>query len=232
MSEIITVGLDLAKNVFQAHGADARGAAVLRKKLRRAEVLGFFAQLPPCLVAMEACGGAHFWGRELAKPGHDIKLIPPAYVKPFVKRQKNDTADAEAICEAARHALRAREERGNLGRGQCLPRAGAADQAAHPGDQRAPRTPGRVRLGRAAGRDQCPAARRDTGGQGVGASGNGAGLPDSSDCNARAARRADRDPGCGDRPACQGKRGRPPPDDDHRHRPADRNGSGHTRAAA
>lgn len=77
MSEIVTVGLDLAKDVFQVHGADSKGSAILRKKLRRAHVLEFFAELPPCLVAMEACGGAHFWGRELAKLGHDIKLIPP-----------------------------------------------------------------------------------------------------------------------------------------------------------
>lgn len=101
MSKIITVGLDLAKNVFQLHGADAAGRAVLRKKLRRDQVLAFFEQLPTCVVAMEARGGAHFWGRETGKIGHDVRLIPPVYVKPFVKRQKNDMADAEAICEAA-----------------------------------------------------------------------------------------------------------------------------------
>ena len=101
MAEITTVGLDLAKNVFQAHAADAFGRAVLRKRLRRDQILDFFGRLPPCVVAMEACGGAHFWGREIGKLGHEVRLIPPAYVKPFVKRQKNDAADAEAICEAA-----------------------------------------------------------------------------------------------------------------------------------
>jgi transposase len=101
MSEVATVGLDLAKLNFQAHGADASGRVVFRKTLRRAKVLEFFGRLSPCVVAMEACGGAHHWAREIAKLGHAVRLIPPVYVKPFVKRQKNDTADAEAICEAA-----------------------------------------------------------------------------------------------------------------------------------
>lgn len=101
MTEVSIIGLDLAKNVFQAHGADAAGAPVFRKKLRREQVIAFFAAQPPCLVAMEACPGAHYWGREIGKLGHVIRLIAPAYVKPFVKRQKNDAADAEAICEAA-----------------------------------------------------------------------------------------------------------------------------------
>jgi transposase len=101
MTEVSTIGLDLAKMVFQAHGADASGGVVFRKTLRRAKVLDFFREQPRCLVAMEACGGAHYWAREFARLGHDVRLIPPAYVKPFVKRQKNDASDAEAICEAA-----------------------------------------------------------------------------------------------------------------------------------
>ncbi|HEU0146459.1 MAG TPA: IS110 family transposase [Bradyrhizobium sp.] len=101
MGQVSTIGLDLAKSIFQVHGADASGAVVLRKRLRRNQVLAFFAAQPPCTVAMEACSSSHHWAREIAKLGHTVKLIAPAYVKPFVKRHKNDAADAEAICEAA-----------------------------------------------------------------------------------------------------------------------------------
>jgi hypothetical protein len=101
VSEASTIGLDLAKRVFQAHGADASGKVVFRKRLRREQVLAFFAGRPACMVAMEACSSAHYWAREIGELGHTVRLIRPTYVKPFVKRQKNDTTDAEAICEAA-----------------------------------------------------------------------------------------------------------------------------------
>ncbi len=101
MGEVSTIGLDLAKTVFQAHGADASGGVIFRKKLRRDQLLAFFASQPRSVVAMEACASAHYWAREISAFGHETRLIPPAYVKPFVKRQKNDMADAEAICEAA-----------------------------------------------------------------------------------------------------------------------------------
>jgi len=101
MEKISIIGLDLAKQVFQVHAADAQGRCILRKQLKRREVLAFFAKLTPCVVAMEACGTAHYWAREMAKLGHEARLIPPAYVKAYVKRGKNDAIDAEAICEAA-----------------------------------------------------------------------------------------------------------------------------------
>jgi len=100
MGELTTIGLDLAKHVFQVHGVDVAGATVLRKQLRRAQVLGFFGKLPPCLVGLEACATAHHWARELRSLGHEVRLMPAQYVKAYVKRNKNDAADAEAICEA------------------------------------------------------------------------------------------------------------------------------------
>lgn len=100
MQTVVTVGLDIAKNVFQAHGVDAEGGIMFRKRITRAKVLDFFARLPACLVGIEACASAHHWAREIGALGHTVKLMPPAYVKPYVKSQKNDAADAEAICEA------------------------------------------------------------------------------------------------------------------------------------
>ena len=101
MAEVSIVGLDLAKSVFQVHGAGADGSVAFRRKLPRAKVLPFFAAQPRCLVAMEASASSHYWAREIGALGHEVRLIAPAYVKPFVKRQKNDAADAEAIAEAA-----------------------------------------------------------------------------------------------------------------------------------
>ena len=98
--QITTVGLDLAKRIFQLHAVDASGDVVVRKALRRTQVLPFFTKLPPCLIGMEACGTSHHWARELTGLGHEVRLMPPAYVKPYVKRGKNDAVDAEAICEA------------------------------------------------------------------------------------------------------------------------------------
>ena len=98
--QVSTIGLDLAKSVFQVHGVDASGTVVVRRRLRRGQVLTYFAGLEACLVGLEACGSAHYWARELAALGHEVRLMPPAYVKAYVRRQKNDAADAAAICEA------------------------------------------------------------------------------------------------------------------------------------
>jgi transposase len=102
MSQISTIGLDIAKHVFQVHGVDDEGAIVARRRLRRSEILNFFARLSPTLVGMEACATSHHWARELQSLGHEVRLMPAQYVKAYVKRQKNDAADAEAICEAVR----------------------------------------------------------------------------------------------------------------------------------
>ncbi|MCR5877179.1 IS110 family transposase [Phenylobacterium sp. J367] len=100
MGPVVTVGLDIAKSVFQVHGVDAGGEVVFRRQIRRAQLLRFFVDQPACLVGIEACATAHYWARELSRLGHTVRLMPPSYVKPYVKRQKNDAADAEAICEA------------------------------------------------------------------------------------------------------------------------------------
>lgn len=118
--EISTIGLDLAKNVFQIHAVSSTGEVVVRKTLRRSQMLPFFEKLPPCLVGAEACGTSHHWARELSKLGHEVKLMPPVYVKPYVKRGKNDAADAEAICEAVTRptmrfvAVKSPEQQGSL----------------------------------------------------------------------------------------------------------------------
>jgi transposase len=104
MQTITTIGLDIAKSVFQVHGVDAQGEVIIRRQLKRRYVLAFFQKFPPCLIGIEACASSHHWSRELKAPGHTVRLMPPAYVKPYVKRQKNDAADAEAICEAVTRA--------------------------------------------------------------------------------------------------------------------------------
>src|SRR5258708_1012438 len=100
MGEVSTIGLDIAKSVFQVHGVDVAGAVVIRKRVSRAKVWEYFGELPPCLVGIEACPSAHHWGRELQALGHTVRLIPPSYVKAYLKRSKNDANDAAAICEA------------------------------------------------------------------------------------------------------------------------------------
>src|SRR6516225_957330 len=102
MQTITTIGFDIAKSVFQVHGIDAEGKVIVRRQLKRRYVLSFFEKLQPCLIGIEACASSHHWSRELKALSHTVRLMPPAYVKPYVKRQKNDASDAEAICEAVR----------------------------------------------------------------------------------------------------------------------------------
>jgi transposase len=118
--QITTIGLDIAKNVFQLHGIDAKEKVVVRRQLRRGQVIAFFKTLPPCLIGMEACATAHYWARELRKLGHEVRLMPAKDVKAYVKRNKNDAADAEAICEAVRRPtmrfvrIKSAEQQGQL----------------------------------------------------------------------------------------------------------------------
>jgi transposase len=135
--QITTIGLDIAKNVFQVHGIDAAEKVVVRKQLRRGQMMKFFEALPPCLIGMEACATAHYWARELRKVGHQVRLMPAKDVKAYVKRNKNDAADAEAICEAVRRPtmrfveVKSAEQQGRLMQHRTRSCAAATD----PGDQ-------------------------------------------------------------------------------------------------
>ena len=104
MQAVTTIGFDIAKSVFQVHGVDSVGQVIIRRQLKRRQVIAFFQKLPACLVGIEACASSHYWARELQALGHNVRLMPPAYVRPYVKRQKNDMVDAEAICEAVTRA--------------------------------------------------------------------------------------------------------------------------------
>ena len=145
MQTITTIGFDIAKSVFQVHCVDAEGKVVLRRQLKRRYVLAFFQKLPPCLVGIEACASAHHWSRELQALGHTVRLMPPAYVKPYVKRHKNDATDAEAILrggDQTEHAVRRDQDAGATE----LPNAASYPSLIHPpadrGDQCDPRAPG------------------------------------------------------------------------------------------
>src|SRR5215831_15610756 len=139
---VTAVGIDLAKNVLQVHGVEARGKAVLRRQLRREQVTAFFAQLPPCLIGMEACASAHHWGRTLQRFGHTVRLMAPQFVKPYLKTNKNDMADAEAICEAVtptEYALRADQEHRAAGSTIAAPRTARVRQGSHGAGEPDPR---------------------------------------------------------------------------------------------
>ncbi len=147
MNEVITIGLDLAKSVFQVHGVDASGKPIICRQLRRRQVLAFFKKLPPCLVGMEACATSHYWAREITALGHEVRMMPARYVKPYVKRNQSDAADAEAICEVARsaglrpaayHALCSDQDARAAGGPDGAPNARAVRAPAHGADQCAP----------------------------------------------------------------------------------------------
>ena len=163
MSEITTVGLDLGKHVFQVHGIDAQGTTVLRKRLRRGQVLAFFSRIPRCVVGLEACATAHYWARELGALGHEVRLMPAQYVKAYIKRNKHDAADAEAICEAVSRPtmrfvpVKTAEQQGEPAAAS-WPRAVGAP--AHNAGECVAGTSGGVRNGGGAGLAQCRRADR------------------------------------------------------------------------
>src|SRR4026208_112185 len=146
MDQISIVGIDLAKSVMQVHGVDAAGAVVVQRRLRRGQVMGFFARLPRCVIGLEACATAHYWGRELKALGHEVRLIPPAYVKAYVRRNKNDAADGGDLRggEPAIDAVCGAEDGGATGGGRPSQGARAAGQTAHHDHQYAAWPDGRV----------------------------------------------------------------------------------------
>jgi transposase len=163
LSSVTTVGLDLAKHIFQVHGVDASGRVVVAKAIRRNKLLEFFASLAPCLVGLEASGSAHHWARELIAVGHDARMMPPAYVKPYIRRQKNDASDASAICEAVTRpsmrfvGVRSRENHGGVDASQG---AGDAGLATHAIAECLARALDRGRRDRSAGAAICPRTGR------------------------------------------------------------------------
>lgn len=137
MTQVTTIGLDLAKRIFQVHGVDAAGAVVLRRQLKRRQIVPFFTKLPSCLIGMEACGTAHHWARTLQALGHTVRLVPPAYATLYVRRNKTDPADAEASGEPAVDALCPGQKGSRLRNGGGASDTRAAHRAAHPDDQHA-----------------------------------------------------------------------------------------------
>jgi transposase len=147
MEQATTIGLDIAKYVSQVHGWDAAGHLLFRKRISRVKVLGFLAAQARWVVAMEACAGVHYWAREIAKLGHHVRLIAPVYVKAFIKRQKNDAADAEAICEATQPpSMRSGQDRRASGERHRIPRPRSPGASAHPVPQRSSRAADGIRL--------------------------------------------------------------------------------------
>ena len=167
MGEVSTIGIDIAKSVFQVHGVDTDGAVVIRKRVGRTN-LNFFTDLPPCLVGMEACATSHHWARELKRLGHDVRLMPPTYVKAYVKRSKNDAADAAAICEAVtRPSMRFVPNKSARAakRADAATNAGPPDPSAHAANQRTSCALGRTRAGGRKGARRVASAGHDRNGE-------------------------------------------------------------------